>query len=292
VKAILLFGVDVLPDDCAEKLAAFVRDGGAIIADHAPTRNQTGGPCKLPKSLFPEGGKEVAGDLKVSVKTEGKGSVALFSDDVDKAYKAAVETPKPSESDGLLKAMRDLLLAAGARSHAWSDNPEFETDVRVGRNSAMLTAINHAAEKGKAVIEVAELGFEPQYICDLVSGERISARRLGQKTVLDLELADRSARLIGLYPEAIVGYDLDLDSAAFSRGGRLKFTIRIRGEHTTPAPGQHIVEVTVSDPNGIVQPRYGGLLATTDGVLVRDVPLAVNSARGKWTVHVRTPYVK
>ena len=156
----------------------------------------------------------------------------------------------------------------------------------------MLVAINHAADKGRARIELADLGFEPQYACDLVTGERIKTRRSGAQTVLDLELDDRSARLIGLYPEAVTGHELEFDSPALARGARLKYTVRIKGEHATPAPGHHVVEVTVTDPNGIVQPRYGSLLATTDGVLVRDVPLAVNAAKGKWTVHVRTPYVK
>jgi hypothetical protein len=285
-------GVDILPDDCAEKLAAFVRGGGTIIADHIPTRNETGGPCALPKALFAEGGESVTENLKVAVRKEGQGNVVLFSDDVDKAFKQAVETPTPPVRDALLKAMRDLLLQSGAKSHAWSDNPEFETDVRIGQNSALLVAINHEAERGGAKIAVENLGFELQYACDLVTGERIKARKSGSQTILDLELEDRSARLIGLYPEAVTGHEVELDSSALSRGARLKYTVRIKGEHTTPAPGLHIVEVTVTDPNGVVQPRYGGLLATTDGVLTRDVPLSVNAAKGKWTVHVRTPYVR
>jgi uncharacterized membrane protein len=291
-KVILLLGVDMLPDDCAEKLAAFVRGGGTLIADHIPTRNQAGAECKLSKELFSGEEKKVVGDLKASARKEEQGRVILFSDDVDKLFKESVETPSPPAREALLKTMHRLLAQAGAKAHAWSDNPEFETDVRVGQNSAMLVAINHAAERGRAKVEVGNLGFEPRYVCDLVTGETIPARRSTSGIVLDLELGDRSARLIGFYPEALIGHELEVASPSFQRGGRLKYVVRVKGERTTPAPGHHIVEVTVTDARGIVQPRYGGLLATTDGALVRDVPLAVNADKGQWRITVRDRYTK
>ncbi len=289
LKCIVLVGVDVLPDDCAEKLVAFAREGGVIIADRAPEKNQTGGKCALPAEFFGRDPQQVGG-VRLAVKAQGKGRTVLFSDDLDAVFKDAVETPTPAVRDGLVKAMQKTLSDAGAVSHAVADNPEFETAVRAGRDSAMLIAVNHAAQKGRAEVAVSNLGFEPRFVCDLVTGRRLSARSLRGRTVVDLELDDRCAGLIGLYPEAVTGHELLLDTLSLAAGSRLRYTVRVKGERTTPAPGHHIVEVVVADSRGNVQPRYGGLLATTDGLLVRDLPLAVNAAKGKWTITVRDRY--
>jgi uncharacterized protein YfaS (alpha-2-macroglobulin family) len=82
---------------------------------------------------------------------------------------------------------------------------------------------------------------------------------------------------------------LDVATARLAPGGKLRYTVTVRDAAGQPARGQHLLEIEVTDPQGVPRPRYGGARVTRGGVLKVREPLALNAARGRWRIRVTAP---
>ena len=198
VRALALLQVELVPDDVAETIVKFVKQGGVLLADRIPATNERGQACRLPAEMFKGESQWAIGECRASRRRYGKGTVWTFSTDLNSLFRNAVEKPVPELRDGLLDAMRKLLDAQGLRTHARASDPEFEADLLLGTRQAIVVVINHRPDAASAAVTVRGLGFEPGSVRELPAGAPVRHRVEGDGLDFDVRLPARCGALVGI----------------------------------------------------------------------------------------------
>jgi len=288
-RGFVLNGVDYITDEDAQAVVKFVEDGGSLICDHIPTHNTNGEARAILKPLFTGEAQYFDKDVTVTYGNYGKGRTLLFSADINELYTAAVEQGEAYLRYLVKHACRDFFDNAGFRPHVRTSNYDVETNVLLAPESAVLVSVNHTANRQQATATLFAPPVEINAAADLITGRPYPIAKTADGVTVDLDLGDREGSIIGLFPA--LPADLAIVPAAkkFTRGDRLAFTITLTDAAGNPALGDHIIELTVTDPTGEPRPRYTGRFCASGGELRIDKPLAINVQPGEWTLTAYDP---
>jgi hypothetical protein len=183
-KALIMLGCDILHADMATMLEQWVRDGGVLVLDKAPTKNHKGEAINLPVSF-------AEGDANPQSRELGKGRIVLLGCDPEAAYKDAIENDKPAEA-GRLRALMAKLLAPIKPNAAVADKPaQMEVGVRQMKDMALVIVVNHDAKDNAGIVTVSDLGFRPAWARHLFDGQ-------GKMAPISLQSASGGAYSFGV----------------------------------------------------------------------------------------------
>jgi len=288
-RGFVLNGVDYITDEDARAVVKFVEGGGALICDHIPTHNTNGEASTILKPLFSGEPRHFDKDVTITYSNYGKGRTLLFSTDLNELYTAAVEQKEDYLRYLVKHTCRDFFDNAGIRPHVRSSNYDVETNVLLAPESVVLISVNHAAERRQANATLFAPPVEIEAAADLITGRPYPIAKTADGIAVALDLGDREGSIIGLFPTLPADLSIIPAAKTFTRGGRLAFTVTLTDAAGNPAIGDHIVELTVTDPAGEERPRYTGRFCATGGELHIDKALAVNVQPGEWTVTAFEP---
>ena len=282
--AFVLNTTDYIADIDAEAAVRYVENGGTLICDHVPTHSTDGTRTDALRALFTGPVEPFYRDVTLTRTKFGKGRTLLVSDDLNEMYTVTFEQGEPAERDRLESVLRDYLHDAGIFPHVFCDNPEFEANVLLTPDTIVLVSVSHA--------EVCQQGHVTLYAppvpvtcaVDLVTMRPYPIQKTEAGIELDLDLDEREGLILGLYAEMPTESVIHLDRTDLNRGDRLGFTVELINARSTPARGDHVIDVRVTDPGGEARRQFGGLRCTSNGVLRIDEPLAVNARTGEWTI--------
>ena len=97
-------------------------------------------------------------------------------------------------------------------------------------------------------------------------------------------MAIDAVKLYSLLPYVVTDVAITVDKSA-TPGQPLAFQVNVVTERGKP--GDHVVRLTVIDPDGNPYEPYGRNLLLTDGSLHGRLQLAFNERVGNWRLHVR-----
>ena len=198
VRALALLQVEIVPDDVAEMIVNFVKQGGVLLCDEAPSKNERGEACRLPAEMFKGESQWAIGECRASRCSYGKGTVWTFSQNLDDFFRDAVEKPVPEVRRGLLKAVRNLLDSEGLRTHVRASDPEVEVDLLLGTKQAIVVVINHRPDAASASVTVRDLGFKPGAVLELPGETPVRHRIEDDGVDFDVRLPARCGALVGI----------------------------------------------------------------------------------------------
>ncbi len=291
--AFVLLGCDILERELADKLTAFVREGGTLLLDQVPTTDTEGKPLELPWQLEGIQAQALPGlpDCTYRVLAHGKGTLTLLDFDLNEAYRQAVEEDMFKRAAALRHGVGGLLASATSRCFADDAMGQMEAGIRYGEDAAMVIVVNHAAERNAATVKLADLPFEPGWLCDLATMKPVRfAVGPGQRACsFRVALAGRNAQMVAVLPERPADLRLETPQADLGPGGTLHYRMQVLGEAGELARGCHLLEVEVTGPDGKVVSRFGGATATSKGAATRDIPVPVNALPGEYRLVARAP---
>jgi len=283
-RALALWRVGVLSDAAAEKIVKFVREGGLLLCDQIPGRNEKGEESHILDVLFSGRERPFYGDLRVTESSYGEGKTLLFNQDIDDAYSEAILGDNRQLWDLLEEKVRDFLFQNGVLPHAYSENPQIEASLFDGEGSLLLVTVNHSPDWEESTVYLYNPPIQPKHAIDLITMDEIPVVNVGDAFAVDVELSERRGQVLGLYTELPSSQRVEVGGAEIARGDDLSYTISLLNKSGKPCRGRHVVEITVVDGEGKAQPRYGGLVSTKNGVYARTMPIALNEVAGEWTI--------
>ena len=82
----------------------------------------------------------------------------------------------------------------------FSNNPDIEAALRIGKSEGFLFVINYESIDLKATVRTADIGFQIDKIIDLSTGEHIRFRTIDGKVYIPLEVPIGKTRIFHLLP--------------------------------------------------------------------------------------------
>jgi len=289
VRVLCLFHIHTLHHETVPLLLDFVRQGGLLFMDQVPERDERGEPLTrfggwpAPTDFREDLGLVVERPLRRT--TLGEGHFIRWESDVEEGFRAAVEEGSVEDWAQWVQAWREAIVPARVPAQVQTFDPHLQSEagLRLGKDWALLIVVNHDPEPQEVRVELLDLPFKVAWVCDLATMEPVDWTG-------KLAVPGRWARLLALYPREPKTVEIAAPKTVVP-GRRLGYTVTVRDARKRRARGQHLVEITVTDPNGIERARYGGARVTTDGRLTVSVPLATNAARGTWRIRVVAPQI-
>jgi len=291
-RALAIWRARYLRRDVARKVIRFVKDGGVLLCDGIPDKDERGKQLGGFADLFGTEFRPICDDVAVANKEVGDGATLLFNTDVNTAYTDAVLSGDGRLRRALKGAIRDFLHSRGVAPHARPTNTEFEVDVLAGQDCFLLVVVNHNERDDETLVEVLDPPSGADFVADLTGGTDFTAELSGDFPKVRIALGERRGAILAIYPERPAHNAIGLAAESFVRGKVLSYEAAVINEAGRPAKGRHPVEIIVRDPAGTVRNRYGGRRATTAGVYRREVLLAANELPGRWEIELRDPITR
>ena len=269
-KALALLQTDYLPDDIAQAIVRFVKDGGLLLCDRKPQFNEKGEPCTLPAALFSDAGS-------------GKGKAVLLDTELDEQFRQAVEDGETDEQRRLLARIKDLLFGHGVRPRVLADDPEFEIGLREAKDTIVLTAVNHGGTEAETSVTLFNPPFQIGHLID-ATGTVHPIEAIGEGAWFRLKLKPRCGLILFAYPARPAQIKLDVLTPAAKRGDTLRYRFTAVDADGAPCRGRFLIPCRVLDPSGTVRRRYARAVQTENGVHEAAVPVAINAPHGSWRI--------
>ena len=293
--ALVLLGCEILERDVAAQLVAVVRNGGTLVIDRVPALDTAGEPLELPWSFDGIEAQPLPDLPELTRRTlpDGHGRVVMLDFDFEQAYAEAIEQEMSERAAALRRAMALLLADATALCSADDARGQMEAGLRLGQGVALVTVVNHDPEEDSATVRLQALPFQARCAVDMVTMQPVELTRgdAPGSCRLDVRLPGRNSQMVALLPEQPQGVEVDVAAPELQPGGELSYRVRVLGEGVRPAAGQHLLEITVTGPDGSEVTRLGGSTATAGGELTRSVPVPINALAGEYTIAVSVPQI-
>lgn len=260
-KVLVMPFCDVLAKPVVEKIAAWQKKGGKIIADEFL--------CPALKADL------VLPSFKRTKKaSEDKAKVLELA----KSLRAqqAVPLPKLAECDNPEIVVRSR--AYGDARCIFAINDHREPGGYVGQHGLVL-------ENGLPSTGTISLPMEGATIYDLQSGEMIVGRRSEGRTSWPAGLGPCEGRIFLVMPKALLSLEVELPESA-KAGNTAVIAISISNTAKEPAKAVIPVQVEIADANGR-SAEGSGYHAVKDGRLELKLDIAANEDPGAWQIKVR-----
>ena len=296
-RALALVATEMLARGTYEAVVEFVKGGGLLIVDETlPETDEKGEALEW----GPEFAAKAAGDMPTPQWARlGEGHICRLPADVETLVKAAVEggdALSPDIADpqafaewhGLVREVFAEASRQGAtvlpNAATVDDTAQIEVGVRRNTDTTLLIITNHDDEARRAVVRVPELRHGYGFAADLRTMKPANGlvKRTGKGVEVTARLEGRHSTMIALYPARPEAAQLAAPSSV-RRGEELAYRLGVEAE------GLHLIEVTVTDAEGVARSRYGGAFAVEGGGLDVSVPVADNAATGEWRIVAALP---
>ncbi len=279
LEALVVLRTHLLARGTFDAITRFVEGGGMLIVDgEALATDETGAPIG-----WPDGIVQLDGDVEEMLKEIIEGNDALSPNIADpKAFGEWHERIRGIFADG----------AIAPTAVADDDLAQIEVGARTNGDATLLIITNHDDEPRRADVRVPNIAHPFSFAADLREMKPAGRllRKSGDGIRISTQLPARQSTMIALYPERPARLSISVDQSA-TRGDGLAYTVRVTGEKGDACSGLHLVEVAVTDADGVERARYGGSFAVEGGELKVDVPIAINAAPGEWTIRAELPVV-
>jgi len=298
-EALVLVATEMLARETYEVVVEFVKGGGLLIVDETLPETDEKGEA-LEWGVEFEAGPP--GDMPTPQWARlGEGHVCRLAADVETLVKEAVEgddalSPDIADPQAFAKwheLIRSVFAEASGQGTAIlpnavaaDDTGQIEVGVRCDDDTTLLIITNHDDEARKAVVRVLELRHGFGFAADVRAMEPANGlvKRKGKGVEVTTRLEGRHSTMVVLYPDRPEAVQLTAPGSV-RRGEELAYRLAVESE------GLHLVEVTVTDAEGVERERYGGAFAVEGGGLDVSVPVADNAATGEWHIEAALPVV-
>jgi len=275
---------EVLPRTAVEKLRAFVKRGGTLVAD---------------KFLGPD----IPGALKLDFDFSYRRRMSV--DKVSQAKLAQTEQVDAGAGDVSADQDREIMngyakkLCAALDKHltryADADSPEALVSTLDGGNARVVFILNdhrgygprfgqwkRIHEKGLPLTTTVRLrDTRPgARVFDLLTQKPLVFRREGERLVVSLDLPPAGARVLAITDNPPAGVAISMP-ASVPRGKPVTLTVKVTG-----ARGQQPLQITITDSAGRTN-EFSRWAATTDGAYQLTWAPALNEPAGEWRVRVQ-----
>ena len=260
-KILMMVDCDVIPQSVAEKIKAFQRRGGLIIADDHIA------PAIRPDVILPPFSR--TGNAHKD--------------------KAALQT---------IAAQIRGRLAGRYRRYLDLSTPDVIPYRRRFRQSDYVFLVNDHREYGRYVGQhrlvmenglpssaTVSLGRSSSFVYDLVEHRAVPSRPVGNRLTLDVQLGPCDGRLFLVTDRAIHVVNVQAP-ASVSRGGEVGITMTVTGRDGKPIDAVIPLEVLIEDAEGR-RAEFSGYRAAINGRTQFKIDIATNDSPGIWTIRVR-----
>ncbi len=295
-----------ISDELADALLAWVEDGGTLIADmRLAVTDEHGTPRSgdlleslmgvrrtrpeatyEPVALTGPGGAtfetsareavQVAGDVEV-VASYADDVLAVIGREVGEGHTVYLNCLLPKYDPVAVDMVADLLEGAGVERRVTVDSGDPEAPARAWECARY--------ELGRAeivgLIRDHRLVEEPQS-CEVHFGRTAhiydmrKREYIGETETAPVTLAPGEAACFAVLPYRVTGIQ------AVGAGNEFRATVLTDG-----GVGDHVLHVSVTDPDGNPAPAYTRNVLAPGGVADLRIPLALNDLEGEWSVTVR-----
>ena len=321
--AIVVTDCNVLMRDTAEKLSDFVRRGGALILDCAPSRDECGGSLDGdPQSRCvgiggpflaslglgkPARSGAIVPGLSYELFECGSGKVLRFSASLQTAYADAIEGEQAGIRERLESTVASLLDELGPPliSRCLSSSGDIDAGLRLGDGVCLVPVANTSPDRKSATVSLRELPFEPAFAVNLTDGAFVTVDKAGDAHRLHVELEAYHGALYGLFPSRPASCGVSVSTGQVRAGEELIYEVKLTGDPNpdvsglgiptdggapgTPVKGELVVHVSVDDGAGRRHRRLGGPVIVKDGRATVRRRLPVNARAGAWRLRVEEP---
>ena len=288
-QAIVVTDCNFLMRDTMTKLAGYVQDGGVLILDCAPERDETGETTEFFQQLTAgpaaDSGIIIPG-LTYRVFRVGKGAALCFSAGLQTVYADAMESERAGIRARLEQTVERLLAELALASRWRSSHGDIDVSVRLAEGRCLAPVANTSPEPRSARVTLADLPFAPAFAVNLTDGDFVELSGQDGKVEFDVSLDGYHGALFGLFPSRPDSCDVEIDGGALAPGQELRYAVALGA-----ASGSFLVNVQVTDSRAEVHHRLGGPLIVVDGRVEFAKRLPVNAPSGTWEVLVEEPMI-
>ena len=215
----------------------------------------------------------------------GEGTALLFCFDMKETYFATWQRPDPGSRATLRTVVRSLITSCGIQPNIFSSNPNIGATVSGGDDSLVAFVINHESKASATSVTLHHLPFKPEFVCGLLSGRAVDFVVAHDALKLTLDVPFGGTAVLGVYPDRPVRSRLSTgQTRSVKRGESVTYKFTLENAAGRPARGNHLLQISVHDPRGLVRPEYSGARCTSAGLHMGTLSLPINALRGEWTV--------
>lgn len=150
--------------------------------------------------------------------------------------------------------------------------------------------IGALTESGSGIVNIADgngvLKIKspdiPRCVYDIRSGTFI-----GVTADIPVSLLPGQAQLFALLPYRVMKVDLSLKKSVVKTGEKLEYSVNIIPQNTTTVTGRHVVQVSVTGPDGVDCSYFSDTFNAVKGSFEGVLPIARNEKHGRWVIKVR-----
>lgn len=287
-RALVMSGVHTIDHRAIEPLRQWLRNGGILLLDRWPDRDERGHPVNLaaalgiPPSLPPWDTRRC-----------GSGRVIALPADFDRAYRNAVETGSASQAKGSRDKLAGVLQDAGLRPTVLvlDRTGQMEAGLRLARGVAVVTLVNHDPSPNEATVLVRGLPFKPAVVW-AVSQERrgqpcgrlVAPETVGGAVALHVALPGHESRLYALWPHRPQRLQVLARPKAAHRGQTVHINLQAQ-----PPGGLHLAYMRVQTPDGVPLSTLSGPLALRNGSGELAWTVPINAPEGEYRIQAALP---
>ena len=260
-RVLVMANCDVITHTMAERIKAFQRKGGVIVADERVA-------LAIDPDIPLESYKRTrnAADDKAALLARS----ASLRKELDLLYSRYVDTSNPQ----VIPYRRRY----GRTDYVFLANDHREFGDYVGHHGLVM-------ENGLPSEAVVSVAREAGFVYDLVKGRPVPATRRGNRLEMKVALGPCEGRLLMVCPTEIARMRITAAKEA-ARGGRVTCSIEIGDGQGRPVDAVVPVEVEVRDSDGRLS-EFSGFYGAAGGKLAVHLDIAPNDARGVWQIRAR-----
>ncbi len=293
----ILLKTEYVHEDLPPLLRSWLRAGGTLICDRLPAKTHRGNPIEwnLGEEALP--GAVSPGDLiRYSVTRAGAGRLIRIENDINEEFRALVEdrTLQPEAVGAYRHALAAILnrrLSPNVRVQYEETSRSVdgvEAGLRGNEEGILVTVVNHQPDSRLVTLTVARPDIA--WLVDAVTMRPVSFERTAEGSLLvELTVRGRWARLLTGYGTRPARLALDLEDRRLRRGEPLRYAIQVLDREKSLVKGGILLDVEVSDPNGVKVARFGTPSAPADGRHKVSVEIPINARKGKYRIVARAP---
>lgn len=275
-RALVLSFCQTLPRSVVERVAAFARDGGVVVADQYLEADIRGvskvqldfTPYRSCRYATVAKGQPDADQVK---KEQFRKLVTQLRDSLSTAYEEELRIDAPD-------VLYNQLDARGIRLFAFiNDRRTF------GEWAGRFRTIHDAGVAQSCRVQL-RLCADEQVLYDVLAGREIAARAADGWARFVLSLPPAGGTYVAVYPERIAQVQVAAAAGA-AKTDPVTVDIEIRGESGTHVPGLQPLRIDVRDAAG-VPTEYSRYACAENGRFRLSFRPAVNESGGDWRVDV------
>ncbi len=282
-RAIALLATEYIHSEAAEKLREFAKNGGVLLMDKIPSRNQDGEKIDFFDEELTFGSEAVFGDIEMKIASYGKGRVYLLTCDLDELYTEILVSDDKRREFLLKEKFQDIFFnREKIFPNCISTNVIVEASLLSNDEFKCITVINHSQKTEKTTVRVYNLDYDANFAVDLITFEKMQLRKTESWIEFDCEIDDLSGRFIGLYEKFPETVEIE-GKHSYEKGEYLYLKILPKLEADS-VKGEFLARIVCKNPKGDVE--CDKIISINSTGYTVGKPIPVNEITGTWTLEL------